>query len=95
MATPTVDMAGYDNKDCPGQVTYSVRQVKISVACLTGQVAISFYFGKIQGDSLKFLEHFKSYFGSKISSQSLNVYQLQPKSATKGDFFHIFLSLSV
>ena len=39
-----------------------------------------------------------SYFGSQISSQSLNevyIYQLQPKSATKGDFFHIFLSLIV
>ena len=34
---------GYDNKDCPGQVTYSVGQVKISVACPTGQVVISFF----------------------------------------------------
>ena len=33
---------GYDNKDCPGQVTYSVGQEKISVACPTGQVVISF-----------------------------------------------------
>ena len=33
---------GYDNKDCPGQVTYSVGQLKISVACPTGQVVISF-----------------------------------------------------
>ena len=33
---------GYDNKDCPGQVTYSVRQVKISVACPTGQGVIVF-----------------------------------------------------
>ena len=43
-------------------------------------------FGKIQGD------------GSQISSLSLNgvhIYQLQLKSATKGDFFHIFLSLIV
>ena len=32
----------YDSKDCPGQVTYSVGQVKISVACPTGQVVISF-----------------------------------------------------
>ena len=30
--------------DCPGQVTYLVGQVKISVACPTGQVAITFYF---------------------------------------------------
>ena len=28
--------------------------------------------GKIQGDGRKFLELFKSYFGSQISSQSLN-----------------------
>ena len=55
--------------------------------------------GKIQGDGRKFLDRFKSYFGSQISSQSLNqahIYRLQPKSATKGDFFsHIFLSLIV
>ena len=54
--------------------------------------------GKIQGDGRKFLDRFKSYFGSQISSQSLNevyIYQLQPKSTTKGDFFHIFLSLIV
>ena len=38
-----VTWAEYDNKDCPGQVTYSVGQVKISVACPTGQVAISFF----------------------------------------------------
>ena len=55
-----------------------------------------FLVGKIQGDGLKFLDRFKSYFGSQISSQSLNevhIYQLQPKSAAKGEFFHIFLSL--
>ena len=54
--------------------------------------------GKIQGDGRKFLERFKSYFGSQISSQSLNevyIYQLQPKSATRGELFHIFLSLIV
>ena len=54
--------------------------------------------GKIQGDGRKFLDRFKSYFGSKISSQSLNeihIYRLQLKSATKGEFFHIFLSLIV
>ena len=38
-----VCIPGYDNKDCPGQVTYSVWQVKISVACPTGKVVISFY----------------------------------------------------
>ena len=41
----------------------------------------------------------KVIFGSQISPQSLNevhIYQLQPKSATKGDFFsHMFLSLIV
>ena len=55
-------------------------------------------YGKIQEDGRKFLDCFKSYFGSQISSQSLNeihIYPLQPKSATKGDFFHIFLSLIV
>ena len=54
--------------------------------------------GKIQGDGRKFLDRFKSYFGSQISSQSLNevhMYRLQPKSTTKGEFFHIFLSLIV
>ena len=54
--------------------------------------------GKIQGDGRKFLDRFKSYFRSKIS-QSLNeihIYRLQPKSATKGEFFsYIFLSLIV
>ena len=51
--------------------------------------------GKIQRDGRKFLDRFKSYFGSQISSQSLNeshICRLQPKSATKVDFFHIFLS---
>ena len=50
---------------------------------------------KIQRDGRKFLDRFKSYFGSQISSQSLNevhIYRLQPKSATKGDFFsYIFV----
>ena len=54
---------------------------------------------KRQGDGRKFLDRFKSYFGSQISSQSLNevhIYQLQPKSATKGDFLlDIILSLIV
>ena len=61
--------------------------------------ACVFWLGKIQGDGRKFLDRFKSYSGSQISSQSLNevhIYQIQPKSATKGDFFsHIFLSLIV
>ena len=55
-------------------------------------------FDKIQGDGQKFLDRFESYFGSQISSQSLNeihICRLQPKSATKVDFFHIFLSLIV
>jgi len=46
--------------------------------------------GKIQGYGWKFLDHFKSYFGSQISSQSLNeihIYRLQPKSARKEDYF--------
>ena len=54
--------------------------------------------GKIQGDGRKFLDLFKSYFGSRISSESLNgvhIYRLQPKSASKDDLFHIFLSLIV
>ena len=42
----------------------------------------------------KFLDRFKSYFGSQISSQSLNeiyICRLQPKSATKGKgFFFIY-----
>ena len=55
-----------------------------------------FVLGKIQGDGRKFLDRFKSYFGSQIS-QSLNeihIYRLQPKSATKGELY-IFLSLIV
>ena len=54
--------------------------------------------GKIQGDGRKFLDRFKSYFGSRISSQSLNevhIYRLQQNSAAKDDLFHIFLSLIV
>ena len=61
---------------------------------------LSFFFfwggggGKIQGDSWKFLDRFKSYFGPQIS-QSLNkvhIYRLQLKSATKGEFFsYIFV----
>ena len=42
--------------------------------------------GKIQGDGRKFLERFKSYFGSQTSSQSLNeihIYRLQPKVKSK------------
>ena len=45
--------------------------------------------GKIQADGRKFLDRFKSYFGSQISPQSLNevhIYRLQPKSPTKDDF---------
>ena len=48
---------------------------------------------KIQGDGRKFLDRFKSYFGSQISSQSLNevhIYRLQPKSATKKVIFFIY-----
>ena len=51
--------------------------------------------GKTQGNDRKFLDRFKSYFGSQISSQSLNeihICRLQPKSATLVDFFHMFLS---
>ena len=47
-------------------------------------------FAKSQGDGRKFPDRFKSYFGSHISSQSLNevhIYRLQPKSATKGEVF--------
>ena len=49
--------------------------------------------GKIQGDGRKFLDRFNNYFGSQISSQSLNevhIYRLQLKSATNGDFFSIY-----
>ena len=49
-------------------------------------------FGKIQGDGRKFLDRFKSYFRSQISSQSSNeihICRLQLKSATKGEFFRI------
>ena len=54
--------------------------------------------GKIQGDGRKFLDRFKRYFGSQISSQSLNEdyitnYSRNPQQ--KVSFFHIFLSLIV
>ena len=52
----------------------------------------------VYGDGRKFLDRFKSYFGSQISSQSLNeihICRLQPKSTAKGECFHIFLSLIV
>ena len=51
--------------------------------------------GKIQGDGRKFLDRFKSYFGSQLSSQSLNeihIYWLQPKSTKKGEFKIIFFA---
>ena len=56
--------------------------------------------GKIQEDGRKLLDHFKSYFRSQISSQSLNeihICRLQPKSksATKGEFLFLFVSLIV
>ena len=49
--------------------------------------------GKIQGDSQKFLDHFKSYFGSQISLQSLNevhIYRLQPNPQQKASFIIYF-----
>ena len=76
----------------------SFSTVKVRVLAPLNRTAC---LGKIQGrDGRKFLDRFKSYLGSQISSQSLNeihIYRLQPKSATKGEFFfsHIFLSLIV
>ena len=55
----------------------------------------------VKGDGRKFLDRFKSYFGSQISSQSLNevhIYRLQPKSVKQKVIFfliYIFLSLIV
>ena len=50
---------------------------------------------KMQGDGRKFLDRFKSYFGSKISSQSLNeihIYQFYSQNPQqKGIFFIIFV----
>ena len=56
--------------------------------------------GKIRGDGRTFLDRFKSYFGSQISSQSLNVVHIRStdysrNSQQKVIFFHIFLSLIV
>ena len=50
--------------------------------------------GKIQGDGWKFLDCFKSYFGSQISSQSLNEVPITAKSITKGEFFNIWTSFN-
>ena len=75
---------------------FSLRHLKFVI--ILNCTCLIRHWGKIQGDGQKFLDHFKSYFGSQISSQSLNkvhIYWLQPKSGTKGDFFHIFLSLIV
>ena len=58
---------------------------------------IAFYLVKIQGDGWKFPDCFKSYLGSQMPAQSLMrsiFYRFQPKSATKGDFFHTFLSFT-
>ena len=51
------------------------------------------YLGKIQGDGRKFLDRFKSYFGSQIpqSPNEVHIYRLQPKSATKGEFFSSYI----
>ena len=65
---------------------------------ITCRIRVETFLVKIQGDGRKFLDRFKSYLGSKISSQSLNeihIYRLQPKSARKDDFFHMLLSLIV
>ena len=61
--------------------------------------------GKVQGDGRKFLDRLKSYFGSQITSQSLNEstdYSQKPQQKVIlfcFDFFiisvHIFLSLIV
>ena len=57
--------------------------------------------GKIQGDGRKFLEHFKSYLGSQIATQSLKLmrsvstdYSQNPQQKVSF-FFHTFLSLIV
>ena len=87
---------------CEQRIEYRTRNSEAScrsIPSLASDCGLQSTIGKIQGDGRKFLDRFKSYFGSKISSQSLNevhIYPLQPKSATKGDFFHhIFLSLIV
>ena len=80
-ATLTVDLKG-------GIYIY----ISISIYAVCFYIANGTLSGKIQGDGRKFMDRFKSYIGSQIS-QSLNevrMYQLQPKSATKGDFFHNF-----
>ena len=55
---------------------------------------------KIQGDGRKFLDGvLTELFWVKniitIIKNEIHIYRLQPKSATKDDFFHIFLSLIV
>ena len=60
----------------------------------TGGIAwlLCLFLGKIQGDGRKFLDRFKSYFGSQISSQSLNevhIYRLQPKSVKQKVIFSL------
>ena len=70
-------------------ITYYTRR---QVAALSSFFLSRSIYSKIQGDGRKFLDRFKSYFGSQIS-QSLNevpLYRLQPKSATKGHFFPIY-----
>ena len=71
-------LVGYDNKDCPGQVTYSVGQVKISVACPTGQgVIICFYWQyHISIQALDF-ESLWQFCGSPIAT-SVSFYIIKP-----------------
>ena len=85
---------------CKTKSVSSVTSVSVSVIIKSWILKkyVNSWFGQIQGDGRKFLDHLKSYFWSHISSKSLNEIHscwLQPKSATKGELFHIFLSLSV
>ena len=74
----------------------SKEAVGNSWAILSSILGHKYHQDKIQGDGRKFLDRLKSFGGSQKSSQSLNevhIYRLQPKSATKGDFFPVYFCL--
>ena len=73
-------MAGYDNKDCLTQVTYLVKQVKISVACRTGQVVIIVFHRQyhISIQALDFESLWQFLFCGSTIATSVSIYIIKP-----------------
>ena len=82
----------------PITMSLAARQDDVWTRFILRKESFSFCFSclfvclcKIQADGRKFLDRFKSYFGSKICEVHI-IYRLQPKSATKREFFsYIFV----